>query len=118
MFLIGLINFNPIFFIYMFMDYLLLISIICGSIIFSSHIQPIEYLKYKLGVHPTSKIYSEYTIINIILKGFKKIGSCPGCISFWATFILLNPSLFSFQMGLIIYIITYYIDKKINDIQL
>jgi hypothetical protein len=100
------------------MDYILLISIICGSIIFSSHIEPLQVIKQKLGLLPYSKTYSEYTIINIILKGLRHITNCPSCISHWTTFILLNPSLYSFQMGLIIYIITYLIDKKINEIKL
>lgn len=100
------------------MDYLTLLSIVAFSIVFASHVQPLQYFKDKLGLLPNSKLYSQYILINIIIKTFRKLLNCSGCISFWTTLIVLNPSLLSFKLGLIIYCVTLFLETKINQINL
>ena len=101
------------------MDYLLLASIIAFSIIFASHVQPIEWIKIKLGLASHSKLQSGWWVLNIItILTLRKLLNCSSCVSFWTTLIVLEFSFTSIQIGLIIYLITYYLDTKINQVYL
>lgn len=95
-----------------------LLFIICLSIILERHIEPLEYIKYKLGLSWDSRSFSQYYIINIILKGFKHLLNCGPCISMWITFFSLGMNFYSFKLGIVMYILTYIITNKINSISL
>ena len=112
-------NLNQLFYIYRDMiDYFNILAVIAFSIIFASHIDPLEHLKFKMGLGFNSKIYSEYKLVNLILKFLKKILNCAPCLSMWLTFFIFGIDFNSFKLGLIIYCITYFLSTKINQISL
>lgn len=94
--------------------YLNIFSIISFSIIFASHIDPLEVFKRKIGMNYNGKLRSKIWIINLIIQFFKKVFNCSGCLSFWLSLILIRD----IRISLIIYCITFYLSTRINSIQL
>ena len=92
----------------------LILSIISFSIIFTSHVVPLEYIKLKIGLSNRSKMYSTNKTINTIILGLRKLLNCPSCFSFWLSLILIQD----IQLSFIIYIITHLIEKKVNSVNL
>jgi len=94
------------------------LAIISFSLILASHIDSLEWIKRKLGIAQESTMYSKLFVINTFIQGIKKLLNCPGCISFWTTLIYLGFSIEVLKIALIIYIITYVLDSKINRVYL
>lgn len=92
-----------------------LLFILSFSIIVESHIEPWEVFKYKFGLAWNSVERSKIKIVDILLKLLRHLLNCSGCISFWTTLIMF-PSWYGFKLGLIMYIITSFISKKINKV--
>ena len=94
-----------------------LLFILSFSIILESHIEPWEVFKYRLGLAWNSTEKSKIKIVDIIIKLLRHLLNCSGCIAFWTT-LIMYPSFYGFKIGLIMYIITYFITKKINKVSL
>jgi hypothetical protein len=95
-------------------DYVTILSIISFSIIFSSHIVPIQLWKKNNGLLSDSISFSKNKIINVLLQGLKKILNCSACQSFWISLFIIQD----IKISLIIYCITYYLNNRINSIPL
>lgn len=64
---------------------LVIIAII--SNIIANQIDPLEWIKNKLGIGYKREIYSRYKFIDLILYTIHKLINCNSCLSFWITII-------------------------------
>lgn len=85
---------------------LLIISII--SLIITEDLDPLIFIKEKLGINKTRKIYSKYKFIDTIIYSIWKVLNCPACLSYHLTWIfyLLIGSYIGFIYGFLTYAIT------------
>ena len=92
------------------MDYTMIFFSVCLAIILASQIQPLEWLKKQLGLDTNSTLYSQYILINLIINGLRKLLNCAPCLSFWLSLYLMK----SFQVSIIVYVITLFISSRLS----
>lgn len=95
-----------------------LIVISIFSNIFVHQVDPINWIKEKIGLGYKRKVFSKFKLIDLFIYTIWKILNCPGCLSFWIT-IGYYQNIDSIWLGLISYTIStwlynYIFTTKIN----
>lgn len=91
---------------------LLIIIIALASNIVVSQIDPLNYLKEKLGLGPVRKIRSWNKYIDIFIYSIWKLLNCPGCVAYWTTvlyYYLMLDSLGGFYIGVLSYGLAHWL---------
>ena len=99
---------------------LTIIAIISNVIVID--LDPLTWLKDKLGLGTTRKLKSEYKFIDIIFYTIWKLLNCSSCLSYWITvafFYFIGGSLIGLFIGFLTYGISawlynYIFIAKIN----
>lgn len=89
-----------------------LLVIAIFSNIFNHQIDPINYLKEKIGLGYKRKVFSQIKFIDLIIYTIHKIFNCSPCLSYWIT-ILYYQSLEGLWLGLITYTISTWLYNNV-----
>ena len=92
---------------------MILIIISMVSNIITEHLDPLIYIKDKMGLGRIRKLKSDYGFIDMILFTIWKLLNCSLCISYWLTVIYFLPSYEGFYLGFITYGITMFLYNKL-----
>lgn len=90
---------------------LIVISVTSNIII--NQIDPLEWIKDKLGLGIVRKTFSKIKFIDIIIYSIHKILNCVGCLSYWISVVYFLPSLEGFYLGLISYALSTWMYNNI-----
>lgn len=82
---------------------IILILISIASNIIANQIDPLEWIKNKMGLGQTRELKSGYFFIDTIIYTIWKLLNCNSCISYWITVLYFLPGLEGFYLGLISY---------------
>jgi len=90
---------------------LILISI--ASNILANDIDPLQWIKNKLGVGPRRELKSDYFIVDTIAYSIWKLLNCNSCLAYWITFVFFLPALDGLYLGLISYALSAWLYKSV-----
>ena len=92
---------------------LLIISI--SANLFARYIDPLQWIKQKMGLSTQRLLRSKIKVIDILIYTIWKLLNCVGCIAYWTTVIWFyyNGTFDGFYLGVISYAMAVYIENNI-----
>lgn len=92
--------------------FITLLVIALFSNIFTHQVDPINWIKDKLGLGQVRKVFSQYKFIDLIIYTIWKLLSCVGCNSYWIT-IGYYQNIDGLWLGLITYGLSTWIYNNV-----
>ena len=80
----------------------ILIIAIAANII-TNQIDPLNWIKDKMGIGSVRRLKSKYTLIDLIIYIIWKVMNCSPCLSYWITGIYFLPTYEGFILGILTY---------------